>query len=163
MHDLNDSPFPPKYFIPIVLPDHGVPWQRWFWRSWRLLIVSSIAMGWTVGGGLVVFAALGLLIGVVLGFWVSVFSTIGLFQRQFERHPAFWFSVHYAAWAAIMAWVFSLLTSAWHFWQGLVSIQIGLFYLPMAGFIVVSSLVGWYMYGWFNIHRLNKDDALSTV
>ncbi|MBM7842937.1 hypothetical protein [Herpetosiphon giganteus] len=155
----NEPVFPhyPKPELPQVLPAHGVSWQRWFWRGWGWITLANTAITMTLGGmeGLLFFGVLGLLVGVVLGFWVSVFSTIGLYQREFERQPAFWFAVHYTAWAAIVVLIFYLLTSAWNIWSFdtdhflILSVE-----LPMAFFMLASGLVGWHMHGWLNRQQL---------
>ncbi|MCA0352853.1 MAG: hypothetical protein LCH85_12720 [Chloroflexi bacterium] len=163
MRNPNDPPFPPKYFIPIILPDHGISASRWFWRSWGWLIAMTGGINMLINGW-IIYGVVGLLIGVVLGFWVSVFTTLILHKRQFERYEAFWFAVHYAAGAAIVAMVFYWLTSSWSGWKfNPRGFQLLSLYLPMLNFIIASGLVGWQMQRWFHLHRLDQDDASPTV
>lgn len=149
MDSPNDPVFPPKYFIPIVLPDHGISGQRWFWRSWSWLIAMTGGINTLLIHAWIIYGVVGLLIGVFLGFWVSVFTTLVVHKRQIDRHAAFWFGVHYAAGAAIVVMIFYWLTSSWGGWKGNPrGIKLVSFYLPMLNFIIASALVGWRMQRW---------------
>ena len=162
MHYPHDPVFPNyrKPELPLVLPDHGVSWQRWFWRSWGWLIITTTGIQLLYVEAFLLFAVLGLLISLVLGFWVCIFTTLVLYKRQIERHAAFWFSVHYAAGAAIVVAIFYFLTASWRIWSfdnnqiRMLSVE-----LPMINFIVASALVGWNMQEWFKFQQLDTPEV----
>ena len=145
-----------------------VRWQAWFWRSWREIIlgtglINGVLVMVTISGidislidPFLFYVVLGGLIALGLGFWVSVFTTIGLYKRQIKRDKTFWFCLYYAIGAAIMALGFGSLVPFWELWslippwfgQEYFGFRLGLLEVHMLNFIVANALAGWRMQSW---------------
>lgn len=165
------------YHVPTIEPAGAVRWQRWFWRSWGRLILTTIVTSlvgltlsnllgwlwfsiwfgdklpkrefWQIMGMRMYdsYASAGLLMGIFLGFWISAFTTLLLRKKLPKRYQLFWFVLHYMLGSVVVVVVVVVLIHFNYPEMTIFRFQ-DLFDLPLASFIVSSGLVGWQMQRW---------------